>query len=696
MKQRKIHQGFFSPLSLGEGQGVRLLLSVLFFCSCGDSSNSKDIPLGTSVQVKEDIQVSILPIAALDVPDAPATRAEKTDTSALQVTYAPVAMPRADINKTTAEKEVKTAYVVQFDGTSPTSKAVWVSGDMAAQLNSGSQIPCSFELTSGVKSRVYVVANPKNVPALGTTLQSFETVSYIVSTLPGTGLPMVASQDVALGGVFSTFQLKSPLARLTFTTNTGSLTLRGIPSSYSLVPATAGTAAVRPSGVTYTSTSLTSGTTYYVPANLSGQVSLSSPILRCSLFAPTNSMYVAINANSTTYNVYLGDSSNSDFNVVSNFAYTVGATVGGTDGVDLRVNTPISITALDGSGTANCYIATSANTWYSFSATVMGNGKSTPSITPTALAPTSSDVLWETWNTLMPYPLKGDVVKATYIVNDRILFSTSNNEGNAVIAARDAGNNIIWSWHIWYSKVVPASVPLSTITNNLGFSVSGLMMMDRNLGAMSATTRDNLSIGLLYQWGRKDPFPGFAGYYPYDDVIVTQPYGIHTYSTPLKQYTVIQSIAQPTTFFGFNGDWCSTRNDNLWGTPLADIVNINGQNYNSNKGSKSIYDPCPVGWRVPPDYSWANATTTNCVWDVWGSDFGKITTSNSIKFWFPAYGARNYDGLLDTFGSSGCYWTSSPSATNTSNGSNLYFFSSITPGSNRKRAFGNSVRCVKE
>ena len=522
MKQRKMHRGFFSPLSLGEGQGVRLLLLVLFFCSCGDNRDSKDIPLGTSVQVKEDIQVSILPIAALDVPDAPATRAEKPDTSALQVNYASAATTRADISKTTAEKEVKTAYVVQFDGTSPTSKAVWISGDVAAQLNSGSQIPCYFELTSGVKSRVYVVANPKSVPALGTTLQTFETVSYIVSTLPGTGLPMAASQDVVLGGVFSTFQLKSPLARLTFTTNTGSLTLRGIPSSYSLVPATAGTAAVRPSGVTYTSTSLVSGTTYYVPANLSGQVSLSSPILRCSLFAPSNSMYVAINANSTMYNVYLGDSSNSDFNVVSNFAYTVGATVGGTDGVDLRVNTPISITALDGSGTANCYIATSANTWYSFNSKVMGNGKSTPSITPTALTPVSTDVLWETWNT-KNIPTKGSVVKAAYIANGRILFRTSTNEGNAVVAARDASNNIIWSWHIWRSKQ-PAAIPLKAIGS---LTVDGGMeMMDRNLGALSAALLDDLSYGLLYQWGRKDPFSGYAGFTSPDNVVIRTQVGL--------------------------------------------------------------------------------------------------------------------------------------------------------------------------
>jgi len=32
--------------------------------------------------------------------------------------------------------------------------------------------------------------------------------------------------------------------------------------------------------------------------------------------------------------------------------------------------------------------------------------------------------------------------------------------------------------------------------------------MDRNLGAATVTTNTVSTLGLLYQWGRKDPFPG--------------------------------------------------------------------------------------------------------------------------------------------------------------------------------------------
>lgn len=58
----------------------------------------------------------------------------------------------------------------------------------------------------------------------------------------------------------------------------------------------------------------------------------------------------------------------------------------------------------------------------------------------------------------------------------KIVFSASAHKGYAVIAARDEAGT----------------------------------MMDRNLGATSATPDEPGSFGLMYQWGRKDPFCGVA------------------------------------------------------------------------------------------------------------------------------------------------------------------------------------------
>jgi hypothetical protein len=74
--------------------------------------------------------------------------------------------------------------------------------------------------------------------------------------------------------------------------------------------------------------------------------------------------------------------------------------------------------------------------------------------------------------------------------------STGSAEGNAVVAVK-VGSEIKWSWHIWVTGYVPTGKPGT--------------FMDRNLGALSNNRNDKggvNTLGLLYQWGRKDPFPG--------------------------------------------------------------------------------------------------------------------------------------------------------------------------------------------
>lgn len=76
-------------------------------------------------------------------------------------------------------------------------------------------------------------------------------------------------------------------------------------------------------------------------------------------------------------------------------------------------------------------------------------------------------------------------------------------EGNAVVAARD-GDRIVWSWHVWVTDYDPeADIFEWTDANGITYKY-----MDRNLGALSAEKYSKESLGLMYQWGRKDPFPG--------------------------------------------------------------------------------------------------------------------------------------------------------------------------------------------
>ena len=142
---------------------------------------------------------------------------------------------------------------------------------------------------------------------------------------------------------------------------------------------------------------------------------------------------------------------------------------------------------------ANCYIISKAGD-YRIQA-VKGNSRE-----PVGEV-SAVEVLWETFGTdTAPQP--GDLIAQVSYDSDKntIAFSTGAEflKGNAAIAAKDAEGTILWSWHIWMTDQ-----PKDQVYNN-----GAGTMMDRNLGATSATPGDAGALGLLYQWGRKDPFPG--------------------------------------------------------------------------------------------------------------------------------------------------------------------------------------------
>ena len=718
----------FSPF-LERSVAMLLLATSLFSTSCGEQIellHPGDAD-GEIVDVSKELRISVLPLCSAGIS---ATRVQDEQPEKGQAVHASygeaelfdghVATRVQDVteDKTEDESKINNAYILQFGGTSSTAvlkKKISVTAD---QLKGGSSITCTFSMTSGVKNRVYVVANCSKTLTEGTTtLGGFEAAVTLAPTgvVPTGGLPMSACQDVGVGDVFDVFQLKSVLAKLIFTCKTAGATLKlkGLPVGYSFYTQTEpGDFPFRPVGMTYNNNgvTLTSGSTYYVPENLSGRNELLiKHVTRALGLAPANAMYVEITNSGTVYNLLLGDGSPQDFNFAGNYAYNIGVTLYGTDAYDLRVGNPIPpgtvVTDLTVSGeTANCYLVPVANAWYMFNNTVMGNGAVTPvpvdlnansiasAIIPTRLNPASGDVLWETLNTTTA-PSQGDIVnKNIYLLKDRFLFKSGTAEGNAVIAARDASNAIVWSWHIWRTNSEPLSVSLAEITDGEGFSVTGLEMMDRNLGALSAGAQDNLSAGLHYQWGRKDPMVGVAGLTaPNNVVMATQPSGIPVIPGSTAQYTVAQSIARPTTFLRYGGDWCTTRNDNLWGTALTVISG----KYTANKGSKTIYDPCPVGWRVPSGYTFKNTSISNGGIFNFGYSFCILTSGSS---WFPASGSRRYnDGMLYNAGVGGYCWTSAPNANYPANGSGLNFVNgSVNSAGYNSRADGNSCRCVKE
>ena len=377
---------------------------------------------------------------------------------------------------------------------------------------------------------------------------------------------------------------------------------------------------------------------------------------------------------------------------------------------------------------ANCYIISNEET-YTLDATKKGNGQVVElpadydaSANPATAIPASAgdvnitgaakaEVLWETAN-VQAAPAVGAIVKDVKLSDDgkTVFFTTTATEGNAVIVVKDGSNKILWSWHIWRTDATIEAKTLSPITAKDGTTfdgsstvVSGLKIMDRNLGALSATAQDVLSAGLVYQWGRPVPFPGSYNLTSGNTTFMGTAGAAITMSAGGSSLSPVTAEANPSVFYTNNSsadnyDWTS-RNDNLWGTPLTTTVTVNNgtadNNFNANAGKKTIYDPCPKGWRMAPAYAFANASN-----DTRGTfnQGGSFTIVTDGALWIPASGRRSgSDGALSNVGTNGFSWVASPHTTNVANGGNLNFNSSnVNPAGGNSRAYGMPARCVQE
>ena len=318
---------------------------------------------------------------------------------------------------------------------------------------------------------------------------------------------------------------------------------------------------------------------------------------------------------------------------------------------------------------ANCFIVSSSET-YSFK-TVKGN--SSESVGDVA----SAEVLWESFGT-SETPSVGSLIASVAAESGSIVFEVADpyREGNAVIAAKDASGTILWSWHIWLTDEPEEQV----YYNNAG------TMMDRNLGATSATPGDVGALGLLYQWGRKDPFLGSSSISSSVEAKSTLAWPSMVSSTS-STGTIDYATEHPTTFIKYNSN-----NHDWYYTGSSSTDNTRWQS------SKTIYDPCPAGWRVPDGGH-------NGVWNVAGfSDTTYDDTNEGISFsisspsttWYPASGYRDYVvGALNDVGYDGNYWSVTPDSSYTYY---LLFNSSgdVGPTDYSSRAYGFSVRCLQE
>jgi len=277
--------------------------------------------------------------------------------------------------------------------------------------------------------------------------------------------------------------------------------------------------------------------------------------------------------------------------------------------------------------------------------------------------------------------------------------TAADKTGNAVIAMKTNGT-IRWSWHLWMTDYIPVNLAATTpgkyaVTNgnvyaydNNSNSQTDFVFMDRNLGAMNATVDNAGSKGLYYQGGRKDPFVGTSDwtntnytkmYNAAGEITEGLSYGIWTKTISTSTNDNIgAAVTQPQyMYIGQEHPWGSNI-DELWGHATG----------------KSVFDPCPAGWKIPPlspDYMtspWNNAPVGT--WNT-GKDFGDVLG------YYPATGYRDRNSAALLNEGSGYLWEASSISAGAASGAFIYYSSSsassIFPTS---RAYGYSVRCVAQ
>lgn len=341
-----------------------------------------------------------------------------------------------------------------------------------------------------------------------------------------------------------------------------------------------------------------------------------------------------------------------------------GSEGGDDDGIDLSEYIDLSTY-----GTANCYMIKTAGK-YKFKA-VQGNSDwSVGNVKKT-------DVLWETFGTNV-MPNVGNLIAEVGYKNGYVYFSTPETfaNGNASIAVRNSKDVILWSWHIWCTE---EGWNDHVYANNAG------IMMDRNLGATSATPGDVGALGLLYQWGRKDPFLGACTTSGNTLAASTGSWNIIS-----GQQTIGYAEENPMTYICYDADWC---------TGQGSYNSFDSFRWLETK--KTLYDPCPIGYRVPKggeNNIWQTAYVDHSEYTSRGTNWN--LANNNEKAWYPAIGFRNgKDGVLNEVGNCGYYWSSS----HVKNAMASYFkldysfykWATSFDG-NLNKSIGCAVRCVRE
>lgn len=339
-------------------------------------------------------------------------------------------------------------------------------------------------------------------------------------------------------------------------------------------------------------------------------------------------------------------------------------------------------------------------------------------------------------------------------------------EGNALLGiykdlnengVKDDDETWLWSWHLWITDynpnrlLVPGSLTMAskegewevvngkihryrdavsiadTTRNNGNYGslsvwepVTGLYagkaMMDRNLGSVSDVfppLENNIPFAsadvqqrktplhvLYYEYGRKDPFLSNAYRYKENGS------ALNTIDFYNQSVSLLFSVQNPEKYICGRQSWAVDKPANCyWYDPRHQAT----LELSAGTGKKSLFDPCPAGWRLPVNGTWSDYSQATFEWNT--NRLGRVykPSNTALEVFYPAEGFRAAStGEVKQTGYHGIYWTCSPIPSNdrdycfrfSSNEDNILegnvLFDIVYPSAAVYQTDSFSVRCVQE
>lgn len=309
--------------------------------------------------------------------------------------------------------------------------------------------------------------------------------------------------------------------------------------------------------------------------------------------------------------------------------------------IDFEVCDPVeSYTDLSALNSANCYVISAPGN-YTFNADVAGNGKLPHGTTGSTIMGVDPKNLMQDgkkyaidW--LWASGLSFDAVKSGNMTDADVVGQIVNNvaltgdngqisiglaagstlstlSGNVVLALYEVGSNgsvgnIVWTWHLWLGRPEAMHFKFPATTDAFEYTNEHWYMLDRNIGAETNTLGNPRSTGLFYQRGRKEPIIGFG-----------DAAGSTTWtSNQIRTY-------RNTAVFGTKADWKANVAYSAYNTLSEPMSLVNNIPYGTSSpyyyawnaatevsetsianDVKSMFDPCPAGYRLPTTREWDN------------------------------------------------------------------------------------------